>query len=343
MSEQIFHDGLYSCQGGMSDFITAIPAGLWGESSVGYGVIGASNSGSGVFAWAKAGGPKEPAYALFAKGDGEGAVAAFFQGSVVCDSTVRIFGDMSVGGTLSKSAGQFKIDHPLDPANKYLAHSFVESPDMKNIYDGVVVLNTKGEAVVELPAWFESLNQDFRYQLTPLGAPAPNLYIAEEIIGNRFKIGGGEPGRKVSWQVTGIRHDVYANAHRLVVEEDKAEMERACTCTRSYTISRLTRPSIPLVLRWTFVCVAFCPDQLTQRIPIECVVNAHCVYRVVRINSESVVQCRSVSGSRSSPSRSCAPATATPLTARTRRAGLGASRPTEPSSLTAGPSRATPR
>jgi trimeric autotransporter adhesin len=38
---------------------------------------------------------------------------------------------------------------------------------------------------------------------------------------NRFKIAGGKPGGKVSWQVTGIRQDAYANAHRIQVEEDK--------------------------------------------------------------------------------------------------------------------------
>jgi hypothetical protein len=30
----------------------------------------------------------------------------------------------------------------------------------------------------------------------------------------------------VSWQVTGIRQDAYANAHRIVVEEDKPPAER---------------------------------------------------------------------------------------------------------------------
>jgi len=128
---------------------------------------------------------------------------------------------LSVHGTLSKSAGSFKIDHPLDPANKYLYHSFVESPDMKNIYDGVTVLDGNGEAQVEMPAWFQALNQDFRYQLTAIGGPGPNLYIAEEVSGNHFKIAGGAAGLKVSWQVTGVRHDAYANAHRIPVEEDK--------------------------------------------------------------------------------------------------------------------------
>jgi len=129
---------------------------------------------------------------------------------------------LSVHGTLSKSAGSFKIDHPLDPANKYLYHSFVESPDMKNIYDGVIVLDAQGEAVVEMPTWFQALNQDFRYQLTAMGGPGPNLYIAEEVSQNHFKIAGGAAGLKVSWQVTGVRHDAYANAHRIPIEEDKA-------------------------------------------------------------------------------------------------------------------------
>jgi len=134
-------------------------------------------------------------------------------------------GDVDVNGTLYKSAGNFKIDHPLDPANKYLYHSFVESPDMMNIYNGNAVLDNHGEALVQLPDWFEALNRDFRYSLTPIGAPA-NLYIAEEVSQNHFKIAGGQPGGKVSWQVTGIRHDAYADAHRSPVEEVKPERER---------------------------------------------------------------------------------------------------------------------
>jgi trimeric autotransporter adhesin len=129
-------------------------------------------------------------------------------------------------GKLSKGSGSFKIDHPLDPANKYLEHSFVESPDMMNIYNGIVVLDSKGEAAVNLPDYFQALNGDFRYQLTAVGAPGPNLYIAEEISGNRFKIAGGKAGSKVSWQVTGIRQDAYAAAHRIKVEEDKPARDR---------------------------------------------------------------------------------------------------------------------
>jgi hypothetical protein len=135
-------------------------------------------------------------------------------------------GRVHVTGTLSKGGGSFKIDHPLDPANKYLYHSFVESPDMKNVYDGVIQLNAGGEAWIELPQWFDALNRDFRYQLTAIGAPGPNLYIAEKIAGNRFKIAGGSPGMEVSWQITGIRKDPFAENYRIPVEEEKPVAER---------------------------------------------------------------------------------------------------------------------
>jgi hypothetical protein len=97
---------------------------------------------------------------------------------------------------------------------------------MMNIYNGVAVLDAAGEASVSLPDYFQALNSDFRYQLTAIGAPGPNLYVAEEISGNRFKIAGGKPGAKVSWQVTGVRQDAYAKAHRIPVEEDKPTEQR---------------------------------------------------------------------------------------------------------------------
>ncbi len=134
-------------------------------------------------------------------------------------------GNVQVSGSLSKSSGTFKIDHPQDPENKYLYHSFVESPDMKNIYDGTITTNSKGEAIVELPAYFESLNKDFRYQLTPIGQFA-QVIVSDEIANNLFKIKSSIPNVKVSWQVTGIRKDAYAEANRVVVEVDKKGEEK---------------------------------------------------------------------------------------------------------------------
>ena len=135
-------------------------------------------------------------------------------------------GNLNVTGKVTKGSGSFKIDHPLDPESKYLSHSFVESPDMMDVYNGVVRLDAKGQAWVELPDYFEALNGDFRYQLTAIGAPAPHLYVAREVSHNRFQIGGGRPGGRVSWQVTGIRHDAYANAHRVPVTEEKPPAEQ---------------------------------------------------------------------------------------------------------------------
>jgi hypothetical protein len=136
------------------------------------------------------------------------------------------FGNVFIHGHLSKSSGSFVIDHPLDPANKLLSHSLVESPEMKNIYDGVAVMDKNGTAIVQLPGWFEAANSDFRYQLTSIGVAAPGLHISKEIKSNEFTIGGGQPHAKVSWQVTGIRKDAYALAHPLEVEQEKESNER---------------------------------------------------------------------------------------------------------------------
>jgi len=134
-------------------------------------------------------------------------------------------GDVYVDGNLSKSGGSFKIDDPVDPEDKYLYHSFVESPDMKNVYDGVVVTDGGGRAIVTLPDYFESLNSDFRYQLTTIGSPA-KAWIASEVANNQFTIKTDQGNIKVSWQVTGIRQDAWANAHRIPNEVEKGEKEK---------------------------------------------------------------------------------------------------------------------
>ncbi|MFO0837233.1 MAG: hypothetical protein U1D55_01810 [Phycisphaerae bacterium] len=139
-------------------------------------------------------------------------------------------GSVTVIGSLSKSSGSFRIDHPLDPANKYLYHSFVESPDMKNLYDGVVVTDERGYATIAMPSWFEALNRDFRYQLTVIDAGDSAEFalakVVQEITDRQFKIRTSRGGVKVSWQVTGTRQDAWAEAHRIPVEQDKPGHER---------------------------------------------------------------------------------------------------------------------
>ncbi len=195
--------------------------GVYGHANNGNGVSGSSNSGSGVV------GNSSTHYgvhaissrgtALFA--ESSQGVAGSFQGRVV------VTGDLQVTGTLFKAAGSFQIDHPLHPATEYLSHSFVESPDMMNVYNGNTTTNAKGEAWVTLPNYFQALNRDFRYQLTPMGQFAQAI-VGHKIQGNRFLIRTDKPGVEVSWQVTGIRNDAYAREHRIKVEETKARADR---------------------------------------------------------------------------------------------------------------------
>jgi hypothetical protein len=157
-----------------------------------------------------------------------GSYAGVFSGPVQIScsaATCNTTNALQVTGNFAATVKTFVIDHPLDPENKYLYHSTVESPDMKNIYDGVVTTDAAGLATVTLPPYFEALNQDFRYQLTVMGTFAQAI-VSDEIANNRFTIQTDKPNVKVSWQVTGIRHDAYANAHRSPVEVDKPAGER---------------------------------------------------------------------------------------------------------------------
>jgi len=173
-------------------------------------------------------GTTDPALPLHVAGDARIAGVLWADhgnfGHDVNADRIRALGHLSAF-LLTATIKLFRIDHPLDPANKYLSHASVESPDLKTFYDGIAELDSNGEAVVELPEWFESLNKDFRYQLTGIGGFAP-IYIAEEITNNRFKIAGGNPGMKVCWQVTSVRHDAVVQATPMVVEEDKPEDEK---------------------------------------------------------------------------------------------------------------------
>ncbi|MBI5215387.1 MAG: hypothetical protein HY960_06500 [Ignavibacteriae bacterium] len=209
---------LYATQGIKASNEDPNGDGLLGESQSAAGVVGhgLSVNATGVFGYADNEGVGVVGYSwdnIGVNGFSHDSYAGYF------------FGDVFITGTLNGHT-PLLIDHPLDPANQTLTHSFVESSEMMNVYNGNVLLDASGSAIVTMPDWFELLNTDFRYQLTSLGAPGPNLYIAEEITKNTFKIAGGTPGGKVSWQVTGVRNDPYARAHPAQVEQIKNDRER---------------------------------------------------------------------------------------------------------------------
>jgi hypothetical protein len=159
----------------------------------GTGVLGTANTGVGVYG-----------YSTFGS-------AGYFEGFLHADS-------------VSAAVKEFRIDHPLDPANKVLEHSCVESNERLTVYAGTVTTDADGEATVELPGYFEALNRDLRYQLTPLADA--RAWVKREVAGNRFALATSEPNTKVSWQVTGVRQDAYAKAHPLEVESRKTGREK---------------------------------------------------------------------------------------------------------------------
>ncbi len=186
--------------------------GVSGSSFYGDGVSGVSIVGSGVHGMKMGGNPGRP-------DDFEAAVLGENYGSGFAGLFV---GRVAVVGALYKSGGGFRVDHPLDPQNKYLYHSFVESPEMLNVYSGTVTTDKEGNARVALPDYFEALNNDFRYQLTAIGQFA-RLTVSEEISQNSFGIRSDVPHVKVCWQVSGVRRDAWAQANRIPVEEDKLD------------------------------------------------------------------------------------------------------------------------
>ncbi len=151
-----------------------------------------------------------------------------YAGAIEFTGPVLITGNAHVTGTISKGAGTFAIDHPLDPKAMLLYHSFVESPDVKNVYDGIVTLDERGEAEIPLPSYFIALNKDFRYLATPFDGAMPDLHLKNPV--NRsffdgdisFEIAGGTPGGRVSWQVTGVRHDAFIREHPVEIEVPKS-------------------------------------------------------------------------------------------------------------------------
>jgi len=212
-----FNNSIGSLAGSL---LGTVPIGVIGDSN-GYGVVATSDLSNALVAETGSSTTSDTVV-INNLGGGFPLYAAGTGGSMYLDGA----GNLHVSGQIFGSVKNFEIDHPLDPANKYLVHASVESSEMKNIYDGIAVLDADGSVTVELPDWFEAVNADFRYQLTAMGAPGPNLHIAQEIANNRFAIAGGQPGTKVCWQVTGVRHDAYAKAHPLQVSVEKSPGER---------------------------------------------------------------------------------------------------------------------
>ena len=150
-------------------------------------------------------------------------LAAVFEGDVEISSDLLVGLDVSIGGTMSATTKLFKIDHPLDPDNKYLIHNSVESNERVNIYNGIITTNIDGYATVQLPDYMCALNKDFKYQLTIVDKSFAQAIIWEQMNteNNSFIIKTNTPEITVSWQITGTRQDTWALENPMQVEVDK--------------------------------------------------------------------------------------------------------------------------
>jgi hypothetical protein len=237
----------FSASTGVSGYAPNV--GVYGASA-GESVLGSGQGKAGV--WGDTGGPSNSDYTAIRGTADENLAGVFENNSSLSETvlmqnheqssaltevlytsgtyfdgfcTIDVSGNLTCNGDISGARKDFKIDDPVDPANKYLVHASVESSEMMNIYTGNVVTDANGLVTVPLPTWFETLNTDFRYQLTIVGRKA-QAWISQEVQNGTFAISTDTPLVKVSWQITAVRQDPYAKAHPLIAEQEKPANER---------------------------------------------------------------------------------------------------------------------
>jgi hypothetical protein len=142
----------FDAAGGKRD-MEGSDSGSGGNGLVGY-AGGSGYGGNGGIGVSGYGGGSD--YALGAGGqftagaDARGGSADGIDAAVVTGAFYgyagNFSGDLNVTGMINAGTKDFKIDHPLDPANKFLYHASVESTEMMNIYTGNVTADGAGEA-----------------------------------------------------------------------------------------------------------------------------------------------------------------------------------------------------
>jgi hypothetical protein len=214
--------------------------GVWGIANgttldtVAGAFISYSNAGTGVYAIAEANTGVTYGVRAYTDSNAANAVGVFGQalrnganfgvyGQAAGASSFGVYANGRLGASGTKS---FMIDHPLDPENKVLYHYSMESPEVLNVYSGTSPLDANGEAWIVLPDYFASINIEPRYMLTSIGGPAPMLHIATEVEGNQFKVAGGTPNGKVSWEVKAKRNDRFVEVYGAPVERLKVDGEK---------------------------------------------------------------------------------------------------------------------
>lgn len=198
--------------------------GVWGicDSTAGIGVFGEANATTGT----NYGGRFESAST---SGRGVYGAATATSGTTFgvygASASPSGFGVYSVGDFAATGTKSFQIDHPLWPETHYLNHFCTEAPEPMNAYSGNVLTDARGYATVRLPDYFDSINRDFRYQLTVIDDSDDFVLakVVRKIQNNRFVIRTNKPYVEVSWEVKGVRSDLYVREYGYETEQEKED------------------------------------------------------------------------------------------------------------------------
>lgn len=131
-------------------------------------------------------------------------------------SITRSNGNVNFSGTVSKGGGSFLIDHPLDPLNRNLVHSFVEGPRADLVYRGSVRLSD-GKAVASIdeasgmtPGTFEALTKHTAAEIWVQNQSSYDA-VRGRVVGGRVEIECQNPTSSdlVTWLVIAERSDAF--------------------------------------------------------------------------------------------------------------------------------------
>ena len=232
--------GYFRSNDGQGIYATTSGTFNWFGSKISQAVTGYSNQtgtylNAGVVGYAEGTGSyKYGVYGSLSGTAGSSASAAIYGDDNINASNTyagQFYGKVQVNGAITGASlsisgtKNFLIDHPLDPENKVLRHAAMESNEVLNQYSGNLTTDANGLAQVTLPAYFETINKDFRYQLTVIGTFAQAI-VKQEVQNNQFVVQTNQPGIKVSWQITGVRNDKVMQQHPFVAESLKEATEK---------------------------------------------------------------------------------------------------------------------
>jgi hypothetical protein len=122
----------------------------------------------------------------------------------------------------------WRIDHPLRPTTHWLDHVAVEGNEHFTFYRGNATLDRTGFATVQMPDWFDALNDDVSIVYSSWGDAQPAR--TSHRIPNGWVI-VGQPRARVSWMASGLRADAWAKAHPFTVEVEKEESHQGTVFT----------------------------------------------------------------------------------------------------------------